>query len=436
MPTPETVEIECEKVIVPEGRQRQEDDETLIAELCASIKANGLINPIVIDRSCKLIAGERRLKAHRALGLGTVRATYFESLDLLDQKIIEFDENDKRKDLTWQEKARAIKEIHDLKSSREGKSWSASDTARTLGISVGKVSEDLTLAASLGNERIAGRPTRRGALDTVKRERELTLVRELARRRAASMGLPGSVNSTSFTSGVVYNDDCRNILKTLASDSIDLIITDPPWGIDFDKSSQWTGKWIATYDDSQEGVYKMLKEVFPELFRVLKPAGHFYCFFPVQEIEWWCKSIMDAGFVVRQRPLVWFKTGQPSISDVYTSFLPAYESILWAFKPGDGGVRRLFSRPIPEAQGWPRPSHIWHENEKPVEMLDKWVESSSEINEVVLDTFGGGGSVPASCFALGRYYISVEQEPVNYKKQVERLKGLEERKEEETSENA
>jgi len=429
------MEIEIANIQVASDRQRQEEDEVALAELVESIKNNGLINPIVIDRNNKLIAGGRRLTAHIRLGRQTIEARYFDSLDLLTQKIIEFDENDKRKQLTWQETARAIEEIHRLQvaqSAETGKAWSGRDTARVLGLGVGRVAEDLQLAASLGNERIAGRPTRRGAIDTFKRERELTVIRELARRRATSMGLSADAKATSFLTGIITNDDCRTALANIADESVDLIVTDPPWGIDWDKSTQWTTKWIATYSDDQESVHALLREVFPHLFRVLKPASHLYIFFPIQEIEWWVRSLTECGFVVRQRPLIWYKSGQPGISDVYTSFLPTYETILWGYKPAEGNVRRLFSHPVPDAQAWPRPAHLWHENEKPVEMLDKWVETSSEINEVVLDPFCGGASTLASCFGLGRYFIGFEKELLNYTKACERMKQLEERKEDET----
>ena len=91
---------------------------------------------------------------------------------------------------------------------------------------------------------------------------------------------------------------------------------------------------------------------------------------------------------------------------------------------------KLFSRPVPEAQGWPREPTIWHENSKPVDMISKWIESSSEVNDVVLDCFSGGGSILASAFSLGRYYIGCEKDEVNHKKSVERLRQLEDRKEE------
>lgn len=434
---------------VDDTRQRKELDEESLLELLESFKNVGQITPIVVDRENKLVAGRRRLEVARRLSWPTIRAEYRDQLDPISRKIIEFDENDKRKQLTWQEAASAIKEIHDLKIEESksklensGKSWAhsdlwtASDTARTLGKSIGKVSEDLVLAANLGNARIAGRPTRRGALDTVKRERELALVRELARRRAAGLGLgDNTLKTTNLTGGVIYNEDCRAVLKEMSENSVDLIITDPPWGIDFDKASQWTHKWVATYDDAEVGVREMLVEAIPLLFKVLKPSCHLYCFFPIQEIQWWVDTFTGAGFIVRQRSLIWFKTGQQGISDVYTSFLPSYEAILWMYKPGPGDVRRLFARPVPEAAGWPRESTVWHENSKPVEMLEKWLEASSELNEVVLDPFAGGGSSLAGAFSLGRYYIGCERDTINFNKSIDRLRQLEERKEEEKDES-
>lgn len=428
------MDIEVTTILFDDATRIREDlDENSLLELVESFKNVGQITPIVIERSGQLVAGRRRLEAARRLGWATIRAEYRDNLGEIDRRIVEFDENDKRRQLSWQEAARAIADIHKLKreeAKTNSSTWTASDTASILGISEGKVSEDLVLAASLGNERVANRPSRRGALDTVKRERELTLVRELARRRAENLGLALGPNSTSLNGGVIYNADCRKILKEMSPESVDLIIIDPPWGINFDTAAQWSRKWVASYDDREVQVQDMLVEAFPLLFKVLKPTCHIYCFYPIQESQWWVERLTEAGFMVRGRPLVWFKTGQPGITDTYTSFLPAYESILWGYKPGQDNIRRLFARPVPEAQGWPREPTLWHENSKPCEMLAKWIESSSEVNEVILDCFGGGGSTAASAFVLGRYYISVELDEVNYKKSVERLRGLEERKEE------
>lgn len=423
--------IALDRVVFDDStRIRQDLDSAGIRELAESISKIGLINPIVIDRDNKLIAGRRRLEATKVLGLTEIAFRYFDTLDELDKLIVEYDENSKRKQLTWQEDAKAIADIHHILAerhaaeSRPSDSYVAEDTADALNISAAKVREALQLSSVLDNERIAGRPTKKGALTTMRRERELTLVRELARRRMAEMGV--TQDGTQFAMGRVINADCRSVLRGMAENSVDLIVVDPPWGIDLDKASQWTSKWTISYDDSEKAVRDLLTESVPLMYRVLKPASHIYCFFPVQRDSWWADLFDAAGFVTRQRPLVWFKTGQQGISDVYTSFLPSYETALWGYKPGEDGVRRFFSRPIPEGFAFPRQPGLWHENEKPIELIEKWIEASSEPGETVLDCFAGGGSTLATAFQLGRYYIGIEKDAVNYEKCTRRLREMEE----------
>ena len=431
----EIVEVSLVNVAFDDAKRQRKEleaNDATITELMASMKSVGQIQPIVISRDGRLLAGRRRIEAAVRLGWQTIKAIIWEDLDLLEQKTLEYDENSKRKQLTWQESAAAIKEIHDLKIAKEGRQWSRSDTARALGLSIGKVSEDLDLAVALSNPRVARWPTRRGAIGTVKRERELVLVRELARRRAHDVGIEVDVPSETFAAGVVYNGDCREILARLAEASVDMVVTDPPWGIDLATSSQWTHKWIATYDDRPESVRELLAGSFKQIGRVLKPLCHLFTFFPAQEIAYWVDLLNNSGISARQRPLIWYKSGQQGISDVYTSFLPAYESILWGFKTGEAHYR-LFNRPLPEAQAHPREDTIWHENSKPVEMLKSWIEACTAPNEIVLDPFCGGGSTLVAATESGRYYIGVEQDPVNYAKCVERLHKLEENKLEQDS---
>lgn len=407
-------------------RIRQDLQPDGIKELAESISNVGLINPIVIDQSMRLLTGRRRLEAHKLLKRDEIEVRYYEDLDPIQRRIVEYDENAKRGQLTWQEGARAIQEIH-LLLSAANREHTMGETAQALGVSIAKVSEDLMLANGLGNERVDNRPSRKGALQTFKREREMALVRELASRRVDHVGEAiGREFIHRFSSlGSIYCATCIDVLRQLPDESIDLVVTDPPWGINLATASQWTKKWVPTYDDSPDAIQKILPEVFRECARVLKPGSHIYVFYPIQETGWWVDTLGSAGFVLRNRPLIWHKASQPSISDIYTSFLPSYESILWGWKPGEGDYRRFFSRPIPESLAVPRSDLRWHENEKPTQLLDVYIEASSEPNEVVLDPFAGGGSTLASAFALGRSYVGIEVDEVNYGKAVERLRELE-----------
>lgn len=424
-------QIPIHEVIVDMTERRPIDLDAL-RELKSSFLDIGQIQPIVLDENKKLMAGAHRLQAAKELEWPTIGFLYFNDLTPLQKAILEFDENHKRKQLSWQQEAAAIAKIHGMKIA-EQPGWTATATAEALNLSLGKVTEDLILAQNLTNERVTGRPSRRGAITTVKRERELSLVRELAKRRSA-IDVEKSDTIEMLRGGAIHNDDCLTVLRAIQDNTIDLIVTDPPWGIDLDKSSQWSQKWLATYDDSAASVAILLKDAFREMYRVLKPSNHFYTFFPIDKITWWLEALNEVGFIVRPRPLVWFKVGQPSITDPYTTFLPCYEGILWGWKPGTDNVRRIFSRPVPEGFGFPRQPGLWHENEKPTEMLERYIEASSEVGETVLDPFAGGGSTLASAFAIGRNYLGVEKDTVNWKKCCERLHQLEEREEDTTEE--
>lgn len=412
-----------------EDRIREDLGEKEIDELATSLAGIGQLHPIILERNNALVAGRRRIEAARKLGWTTIGFRYFDDLDTLSSRIIEYEENSRRKQLTWQEEARALKEIHDLKRLASPGRWDARDTASMLGVSEAKVSEHLTLANSLNNPTIVNRPTVKGALLTARRVRELELARELAVRktRRTDHVLEQTTHpSKTFGNGTLYHADCLDVLAKLQDESVDLIVTDPPWGINFDRSTQWTFRYFGSYNDRPDEVITLLPKAFAEMGRVLKESGHLYIFHPIQFLEWWAERLTEAGFSVRPRPLIWFKIGQPSISDIFTSFLPAYESIMWAFRSKRNEAARFFSSPTPDAFAFPRQAGLWHENEKPIELLVRLIETSSNAGEIVLDPFSGGASTLVAAYQTGRFFIGIEKDIVNYGKACDRLTKLEE----------
>lgn len=122
-----------------------------------SIEQFGLLEPIILEprpegKFC-LLAGARRLECYKKLGKETVPAILIEDLDELRRKELEFEENVRHKPLTVIEEAKSIAAIHALKKEqfarnfpeKFGRSWGQKDTAETLEISTGKVSESLAI---------------------------------------------------------------------------------------------------------------------------------------------------------------------------------------------------------------------------------------------------------------------------------------------------
>lgn len=404
-------------------RVRQDLDPEGIKELAESIEQVGLMNAIIVTKDGTLLAGRRRLAAYVLLKRPEIPVRYWEDLDEITKLVVELDENRKRKQLTYMEEVLALKRLHDLKSKAD-RHWTLGETAAMVGISTAKLSEDLLLASMSSNERVTNRPTRSGALNAAKRERELELVRELARRRADTVAPETGLKHETVTNGTLYLGDCRTLLKSLKDNSVDLIFTDPPWGVNFQSSTQWAKSWAPTYDDSWEHIQALLTETLPHWYRVLKEGCHFYTFFGASDHGWWIKALTDVGFRVRARPLIWLKNA-PAITDLYTSFQPVYESLLWGWKPGEGEYRRFFDKPVAEGYLVPRTKGLYHVNEKPVELVEKFVEASSATNELVLDPFMGGGSTAVAAFQLGRTFMGCELDEGTYRSTLDRLRGEE-----------
>jgi ParB family chromosome partitioning protein len=137
-----------------------------IQTLRESIKRIGLLQPIGITKDRVLVYGFRRLEAAKSLGWEEIPYVLVE-LDKFNQKVAELEENLKRKDLTWQEEAKAKAEIHklyqelyglpkaghrsDLKGplSESERGWGLKKTAELLNESIGLTSQDIKLAEAL-----------------------------------------------------------------------------------------------------------------------------------------------------------------------------------------------------------------------------------------------------------------------------------------------
>jgi DNA modification methylase len=100
----------------------------------------------------------------------------------------------------------------------------------------------------------------------------------------------------------IYNGDCREILETLPDDSVDAVVSDPPYGLAF-MGKRW--------DYDVPGV-----EVWQECLRVLKPGGHLLAFAGTRTQHRMAVRIEDAGFEIRDMIAWVYGSGFPKSLDV------------------------------------------------------------------------------------------------------------------------
>lgn len=205
-------------------------------------------------------------------------------------------------------------------------------------------------------------------------------------------------------SGVVlYHCDCRDLLPTLERESCDMLLTDPPYGVDW-RSGQRAESFARIVGD---GDAAWVPEALSMAGLVVRRNRHAYVFgyFPFEE------------FPLRFRTtLIWDKMLHGS-GDLSLCWAPSHEPIMFCIRAPDrakanmeggkvparlrGGSILSFKRP--NANGVKR-----HPCEKPVPLLRRLIESSTFPGERVLDPFVGCGSSIVAAVAEGRVITACE----------------------------
>lgn len=202
----------------------------------------------------------------------------------------------------------------------------------------------------------------------------------------------------------VHHADALEVLPSIATESVDLVIADPPYGI------EWRSNMRAeTFDEllndapaDREGIRKVLAEC----VRLVGQHRHLYVFGPDDVL---------AGLLVSERAeLVWDKA-RPGMGDLSAPWGPQHERISFAVsKHRHAGKRDAPALPVRMRKGSvlrfspPTGRNVRHPSEKPTTLLRELVESSSRAGDLVLDPFAGIGSTGVAAILAGRRTILVE----------------------------
>lgn len=194
--------------------------------------------------------------------------------------------------------------------------------------------------------------------------------------------------------GVLYLGDSRNVLKKLPSESVDAVITDPPWGVGFDE-----------YDDF--GVFLQVRD---ELYRVMKPDSWLVFFFSPKRLYDLLPYLQRFSYRW-MIPYVFAGFGSVSRNPLGTQ---ASYSIAMVFAKGEpkvvtGRKDVIFSDELPIVEGNPREPQF-----KPTFTVSVLITMFTKEGDLVLDPFAGYGSIPLVCELFNRRWIGIEIDPVKY----------------------
>lgn len=194
----------------------------------------------------------------------------------------------------------------------------------------------------------------------------------------------------------------KGAMRRMERESVDMILTDPPYGMDYKSCWRAVKKFDKVVNDNELGWVDWFIE---ESWRVLKPNSAFYCFCSWHNVDIF-KQALEKKFNLKSI-IVWNK-GKHGMGDLKGGYAPKHEFILFATK---GRVLNRGKR-LNDVIDHPTVGvkSLQHPSEKPVGLLEMFIKQHTDAGMTVLDPFMGSGSTGVACKNLGRGFVGIEIE--------------------------
>ena len=198
----------------------------------------------------------------------------------------------------------------------------------------------------------------------------------------------------------IIHGDCLKEIPKIEDGSIDCVIIDPPYGIDF-QSNYKKEKFDKIKSDDKDS-FSLLDNSLEKVKPKMKKDSHIYIFTSWKVFDK-IKPIVEKHFEIKNC-LIWNKEDR-GMGDLNGNYAESYEMIIFATQ----GKRKLVgdSRPV-NVLDFERTTNTNHPTEKPVELLKELIKNSTVEGELVLDYFAGSGSTMIATKELNRKAVAIE----------------------------
>lgn len=193
------------------------------------------------------------------------------------------------------------------------------------------------------------------------------------------------------------NMDWNDALKQLPDGCVDLVVTDPPYGMNYQSNTRKEKHKKIVGDDNLD----WLEGWVVELKRLCKHEAHLYIFCSWHKVDEF-KQTIQRYFNIKNI-LIWDKKGF-GMGDLDGDYAPSYEMVIFCSngsKKLNGGRDRNILRTV-------RTNNENHPTENPVNLIRYFIEKSSEKGDIVLDTFAGSFSTARACKEIRRHFLCFE----------------------------
>jgi site-specific DNA-methyltransferase (adenine-specific) len=197
----------------------------------------------------------------------------------------------------------------------------------------------------------------------------------------------------------LIHGDCIEEMQKLESGSIDLVLTDPPYGMSF-RSNYRKEKYGSIENDNS---LKWLPLFLDRTVKTMSKDSAFFGFCSFHNIDTFKQEIQKRLKV--KNILVWEKNNT-SMGDLRGDFAPKVEFVVFATL----GRPLIRGKRDPNIFRFAKTGNVYHSTEKPVDMLEYLMSKFSDPGQTVCDPFMGSGSTCIACINTGRNFIGIEKD--------------------------
>jgi site-specific DNA-methyltransferase (adenine-specific) len=363
------IEKKCDDLIPYENNARINDK--AVEAVANSIKEFGMKNPIIIDKNNVIIAGHTRLKALQKLGIEKAPCIIADDLTEEQVKAFRIADNSTAQIAEW-----------DLEK---------------LNTELANIDLDMTM---FGLDEQIKDIEKQFAKEIIEDDFDA----ELPEEPKSKLGDIYALGNHRLMCGDSTNEN--DVSKLVGEQKMDLLITDPPYNVDYTGKSK---KAMKIQNDKMENnvFHDFLVKAFSNAYNFLKDGGAFYCWYASKEVVNFYTALEDSGFTVKQE-LIWNKN---SLVMGRQDYQWKHEPCLYGWK--DTSSHAWYSdRKQTTIINWDRPSKAdLHPTMKPIGLFDYQIKNSSKAGDNILDLFGGSGTTIIACEQNNRNAYTMEYDP-------------------------
>jgi ParB family chromosome partitioning protein len=406
--------IDVDKIKPDKDQPRKQFDEEKLKELAETYKTQGIIQPIEVDENLIIITGERRWRAAKLAGLEKIPCRIIKGLtpeQKLERRLIE---NIHHEPLTEMEKAEAIKKLIEMKG------WNPSCAAQVLGVNeqylrrllslieapkeVKELVEERKIDPSTAGEIVYSLKKKPEKIvevakkvvkaESKKRELARKIIAEIKRREEAEKRreeIAKIEQSLKETDIIIKLGDFRDLIKEIEPNSVDLILTDPPYPKEF---------------------FDLWRKLAEEAKRVLKAGGFLVCY----SGQYYLPEIFEE---FKKHLEYYWLAGLNHIGEkrmLPNLIVNRMKPILIFYKPP---LKKNI--PFCDLIDSPAPDKTYHEWQQSIEPAEYLISSFSAPNDLILDPFVGTGTFAIAAMEKKRKFIGFEIDPNLYNIALRRL---------------